>query len=1166
MAGKAINQYSEYTGPASGVNILVQEVSQTDPNTFEHKKANLGDIMGEGITQEITEGDTEHAPSGDAVYQALEGKADQSDLTSEVSERQAETSNLQSQIVNTNAELDNVEAFIGGDAQVENTDPTEGESLLAQSRLIHHANLLPNGKFGRVGARSVAWNQLAQPLTAGYSTYLFSATALADSHRYTGTGSGLGELYKTGYSFTTGHEVIIGIKFLSNSGGKQIRVRRPFISDFFTPVIGWNFVKGTVSANDRDLLGIQFNQVVEGDVFEINDNIILSDLTVMNMASLSANQFRALFPASYYPHDEGHIYDLNPSGFRIRGINLWDEVTELGSINADGTLNPSSTTTRSKNFISLIGNIQYFIQRSTAAMFYVYLYDVNKNFVRSVQRYTDGSNDAKFTTASNEVFMLFYISGTTYNHDIQICYDSLPTSIKTTHHSYEEQTVDTPQIADGHYVNENVYDYVENVVEDGIVKGKHHTIVGTYTFTGEETVGNPDTRANGDKYFTITLTGVNNVKGRTSSRTGAILSDVFGLNKTSASAMYNGSEHGFYYHTGTDAVRVCISASVTTKDECIAWLTANTPTIYFELNAETITDCEPLRSFPISDYSTIEPITPQDELVNRIDVPFSVKSVSANTLIEQITQNTADIAEEKAIRSAQVSALDKRVTNLELKTGDQFDVDYPSDTYGMNGVPSNVEPYAEVKTLRGVGRIANQLFDISETLTGTSNGITNTVSGNVITFSGTASASYLRFLHNTKSISNHTVLLYNAGTLDGYATVIVNGSTQYKTIYAHDGLILGNCESARFYAQASSGKTLSGTTIPILRDLTVYFNGSIPSNAQTIAQIQQNYPELLEPSEYNTGSVVFPTYTGVRAWVRNIWDEEWDNGTIDSSGNNASGSTVRSKNYIPVVPSETYYFLTPIEKVIAIAEYDADKNFIKFVYANGDSKTVENNCFYVRFYVLGTGYTSYANDICINKSDSQNGTYTPWHEPDTLALPEPVTLKGAGSVSEEYYPKTGRITHPISTHNLGSMSYTYVGVYGSATNVFTGFMEGKIVNSSTLANALCEAYIVATNDNLYTHNVACISFADASPYIRFRINDPTFTRQSGESDADFVARFKAHLADKMLYMERATPHADTYVDPLPDNFVEVEPNGTIEAIQSQSPEVDSAMTVEYMAS
>ena len=45
MAGKAINEYNTFSGNASAVNVLVQEKSQTDPNTYEHKKAPLDTLV-----------------------------------------------------------------------------------------------------------------------------------------------------------------------------------------------------------------------------------------------------------------------------------------------------------------------------------------------------------------------------------------------------------------------------------------------------------------------------------------------------------------------------------------------------------------------------------------------------------------------------------------------------------------------------------------------------------------------------------------------------------------------------------------------------------------------------------------------------------------------------------------------------------------------------------------------------------------------------------------------------------------------------------------------------------------------------------------------------------------------------------------------------------------
>ena len=62
-----------------------------------------------------------------------------------------------------------------------------------------------------------------------------------------------------------------------------------------------------------------------------------------------------------------------------------------------------------------------------------------------------------------------------------------------------------------------------------------------------------------------------------------------------------------------------------------------------------------------------------------------------------------------------------------------------------------------------------------------------------------------------------------------------------------------------------------------------------------------------------------------------------------------------------------------------------------------------------------------------------------------------------------------------------------------------------------------------------------------------------------------VASLKAFLNGKTLYYELATPSADTYVDPIPDPFIQVEGGGTIRPIQSQTIKIDSSMTAEYLS-
>lgn len=104
MAGKAINEYNAFTGNPDAVNILVQEKSQgTDHSQAEHKKADLDALLNKKIVQTITENDTTHVPSADAVYDALLTEATER-ASADTTLRQnitAEANGLKSAIENT---------------------------------------------------------------------------------------------------------------------------------------------------------------------------------------------------------------------------------------------------------------------------------------------------------------------------------------------------------------------------------------------------------------------------------------------------------------------------------------------------------------------------------------------------------------------------------------------------------------------------------------------------------------------------------------------------------------------------------------------------------------------------------------------------------------------------------------------------------------------------------------------------------------------------------------------------------------------------------------------------------------------------------------------------------------------------------------------------------
>lgn len=173
----------------------------------------------------------------------------------------------------------------------------------------------------------------------------------------------------------------------------------------------------------------------------------------------------------------------------------------------------------------------------------------------------------------------------------------------------------------------------------------------------------------------------------------------------------------------------------------------------------------------------------------------------------------------------------------------------------------------------------------------------------------------------------------------------------------------------------------------------------------------------------------------------NQWDEEWDNGTIDpTTGQNAvAGTNVRSKNYIPVIPGQTYYYKNGTGIKANLRYYDAEKNYIGYSNDGNANATfvIPQNTHFIRFYVLTTYGTTYKNDICINISwnGTRNGEYEPY-EKRTYLLTEgelypATTLRGLPVVENSKVRYDGDIYNPDGTVerrygvvDLGTLAWT----------------------------------------------------------------------------------------------------------------------------------------------
>lgn len=138
------------------------------------------------------------------------------------------------------------------------------------------------------------------------------------------------------------------------------------------------------------------------------------------------------------------------------------------------------------------------------------------------------------------------------------------------------------------------------------------------------------------------------------------------------------------------------------------------------------------------------------------------------------------------------------------------------------------------------------------------------------------------------------------------------------------------------------------------------------------------------PSPDNVRPITGWSGANVTRTGKNVWDEEWELGTISATdGQNAPSTTqIRSKNYIRVEPQKTYFCYCGRISGMSGASipfycYDKLKNYIGRptpTSVNNATFTTPANCCYVRFRTGSEYGTTYLNDISVN-SDSTDTAY-----------------------------------------------------------------------------------------------------------------------------------------------------------------------------------------------
>jgi len=161
-----------------------------------------------------------------------------------------------------------------------------------------------------------------------------------------------------------------------------------------------------------------------------------------------------------------------------RGVNLWDEEWETGSIdNTTGQNNNLGTNRiRSKNYIPVSPNVSYnFVSLDTTYAMFLYFYDENKNFI-SIDGNVTRPNYV-FTTPADCYYVRFRSNDNfgAYDNSISINYPSTDTQYHAYNPNSTEYTIQLGQTCYGGYIDK----------ESGklVIDSAFKTFDGTETFT-----------------------------------------------------------------------------------------------------------------------------------------------------------------------------------------------------------------------------------------------------------------------------------------------------------------------------------------------------------------------------------------------------------------------------------------------------------------------------------------------------------------------------------------------------------------------------------------------------------------------------------------------------------------------------------------------------------
>ena len=205
-----------------------------------------------------------------------------------------------------------------------------------------------------------------------------------------------------------------------------------------------------------------------------------------------------------------------------------------------------------------------------------------------------------------------------------------------------------------------------------------------------------------------------------------------------------------------------------------------------------------------------------------------------------------------------------------------------------------------------------------------------------------------------------------------------------------------------------------------------------------------------DPSPTNVRPISGHTQAKVTRYGINIWDEDWELGVWNGSGGKTPSNTaIRSKNYIPVTPSTTYYLKFPSRYTsgLIIRELDKNKGFLTTTTKEtAGTFTVGSGCYFIVMCTYGSdNITTYNNDISINYPSTDTAYHAYNGQTVTISLDGTIyggtldVTTGVLTVTHTYYQFTGQETINGSATN----AYINTSNFPTQMSVGTWYTDAK---------------------------------------------------------------------------------------------------------------------------